>query len=227
MDNPAISSVRQDDFNETIGGLAAGISSGEKLPLLLYRVYVADGHEELVRGGVLNGLTLRSIRNLAGIGNDVSVFDYLENPSARICRHGARRFRLGAIRDSQLDCRAFDSSGRRRSSRFSRRAAPLASRHRTASQLADGFVSGSTVRIVTSGRLLNRNGQHRHADPSIHVHLRSRALSLVPSLDVRPASFRQPEWRKKRRPHLPAVCMARQAKVHVPRNSIEVRRRVK
>ncbi|MGB9334514.1 MAG: metallopeptidase TldD-related protein [Candidatus Acidiferrales bacterium] len=81
MDNPAISSVRQDDFNETIGGLAAGISSGEKLPLLLYRVYVSDGHEELVRGGILNGLTLRSIRNLAGIGNDVSVFDYLENPT--------------------------------------------------------------------------------------------------------------------------------------------------
>jgi len=81
MDNPAISSVRQDDFNETIGGLAAGISSGEKLPLLLYRVYVADGHEELVRGGILNGLTLRSVRNLAGIGNDVSVFDYLENPA--------------------------------------------------------------------------------------------------------------------------------------------------
>jgi hypothetical protein len=81
MDNPAISSVRQDDFNETIGGLAAGISSGEKMPLLLYRVYVADGHEELVRGGILNGLTLRSIRNLAGIGNDVSVFDYLENPA--------------------------------------------------------------------------------------------------------------------------------------------------
>ena len=81
MDNPAISSVRQDDFNETIGGLAAGVSSGEKLPILLYRVYVADGREELVRGGILNGLTLRSIRNLAGIGNDVSVFDYLENPA--------------------------------------------------------------------------------------------------------------------------------------------------
>jgi predicted Zn-dependent protease len=82
MDNPAISSVRQDDFNETVTGLAAGISSGEKLPLLLYRVYVADGREELVRGGLLNGLTLRSIRNLAGIGNDTTVFDYLENPTA-------------------------------------------------------------------------------------------------------------------------------------------------
>jgi TldD protein len=81
MDNPAISSVRQDDFNETIGGLAAGITSGERLPLLMYRVYVSDGHEEMVRGGILNGLTLRSIRNLSGVGNDLTVFDYMQNPA--------------------------------------------------------------------------------------------------------------------------------------------------
>jgi len=81
MDNPAISSVQQQDFNETVGALAAGISSGERLPLVLYRVYVSDGHEELVRGGLLNGLNLRSIRNLAGVGNDGTVFDYLENPA--------------------------------------------------------------------------------------------------------------------------------------------------
>jgi predicted Zn-dependent protease len=81
MDNPAISSVRQEDFNETVGGLAAGISSGERLPLVLCRVYVSDGHEELVRGGLLNGLNLRSIRNLSGVGNDGTVFDYMENPA--------------------------------------------------------------------------------------------------------------------------------------------------
>jgi len=81
MDNPAISAVHQEDFNETIGALAAGISSGERIPLLLYRVYVSDGHEELVRGGILNGLTLRSIRNLPGVGNDLTVFDFMENPT--------------------------------------------------------------------------------------------------------------------------------------------------
>ncbi|HXW18418.1 MAG TPA: metallopeptidase TldD-related protein [Candidatus Acidoferrales bacterium] len=80
MDNPALSSVRAEDFNEAIGGLAAGIGSGMRLPLLLYRVYVADGREELVRGGLLLGLTLRSLRNIAGIGNDLSVFNYLQNP---------------------------------------------------------------------------------------------------------------------------------------------------
>lgn len=81
MDNPALSSVRQDDFNESIGAIASGISSGTRLPLFVYRVYVSDGHEELVRGAILNGLTLRSLRNMAAIGNDNSVFDYMQNPA--------------------------------------------------------------------------------------------------------------------------------------------------
>ncbi len=81
MDNPALSSVHAEDFNETIGALASGIGSGTRLPLILYRVYVADGREELVRGGLLNGLTLRSLRNIAGIGNDLTVFNYVQNPA--------------------------------------------------------------------------------------------------------------------------------------------------
>jgi TldD protein len=40
-------------------------------PRLLYRVYVKDGHEELVRGAVFNELDVRSLRNdLAAMGND-------------------------------------------------------------------------------------------------------------------------------------------------------------
>lgn len=40
-------------------------------PRLLYRVYVKDGHEELVRGAVFNDLDTRSLRNdLAAVGND-------------------------------------------------------------------------------------------------------------------------------------------------------------
>ncbi|HYL69038.1 MAG TPA: metallopeptidase TldD-related protein [Candidatus Limnocylindria bacterium] len=79
MDNPALSSVRQEDFSEFIGGIAGGIATGERVPLLIYRVYVADGHEELVRGGRIEGLTLRSIRNLLGIGDDPAVFSYMQN----------------------------------------------------------------------------------------------------------------------------------------------------
>ncbi len=79
MDNPALSSVIQDDFSDTIGSLAGGIASGMRIPLLVYRVYVADGHEELVRGGIIDGLTLRSLRNISAAGDDASVFTYMQN----------------------------------------------------------------------------------------------------------------------------------------------------
>lgn len=40
-------------------------------PRLLYRVYVSDGHEELVRGAVFNELDVRTLRNdLAAVGDD-------------------------------------------------------------------------------------------------------------------------------------------------------------
>jgi hypothetical protein len=40
-------------------------------PRLLYRVYVSDGHEELVRGADFNDLDTRSLRNdLIAVGND-------------------------------------------------------------------------------------------------------------------------------------------------------------
>jgi TldD protein len=40
-------------------------------PRLLYRVYVSDGHEELVRGAVFNELDVRALRNdLSAVGND-------------------------------------------------------------------------------------------------------------------------------------------------------------
>ncbi len=81
MDNPALSSVRQEDFSEFIASIAGGVATGERMPLLLYRVYVADGREELVRGGRIEGLALRSIRNLLGIGDDPAVFSYMQNPA--------------------------------------------------------------------------------------------------------------------------------------------------
>lgn len=48
---------------ETLGGLTS--------PRLLYRVWVKDGHEELVRGAVLNELDVRGLRgDLVAVGND-------------------------------------------------------------------------------------------------------------------------------------------------------------
>jgi predicted Zn-dependent protease len=81
MDNPALSSIRQEDFNDFIGSIAGGLSSGERMPLVVYRVYVADGREEMVRGGHIEGLTLRSLRNILGIGSDSDVSTYMQNPA--------------------------------------------------------------------------------------------------------------------------------------------------
>jgi TldD protein len=81
MDNPALAAIQQQDFSDFIGALAGGISSGTRMPLLIYRVYVADGREELVRGGRIDGLTLRSLRNAVSIGSDAAVYTYMQNPA--------------------------------------------------------------------------------------------------------------------------------------------------
>lgn len=58
-------------FVETMGGMA---------PRLLYRVYVKDGHQELVRGANFGDLDLRALRNdLVAAGNDVNVESHLLN----------------------------------------------------------------------------------------------------------------------------------------------------
>ena len=81
MDNPALALTRREDFSELIAGVAAGGAAGDRLPLLVYRVYVADGRQELMRGGRLIGLNLRGMRNLTGIGNDSTVFNFFQNPA--------------------------------------------------------------------------------------------------------------------------------------------------
>jgi TldD protein len=81
MANPGVSALRQEDFSEFIGEMAGGIASGERMPLLVSRVYVADGHEEPVRGGILEGLTLRSLRNILAVGDDQAIYTYMQNPA--------------------------------------------------------------------------------------------------------------------------------------------------
>jgi TldD protein len=80
MDNPAVASVREEDFSDFLADLGGGIASGERAPLFVYRVYVADGHEELVRGATIEGLVPRSLRNILGAGDDTTVFTYMQNP---------------------------------------------------------------------------------------------------------------------------------------------------
>jgi TldD protein len=96
MDNPGIAAIRQQDFSEFIAEMSGGLSTGERMPLSLYRVYVADGHEELVRGGVIEGLTLRSLRNIRAIGDDSIAFTYMRNAAA-----GLASTALGAFGSAQ------------------------------------------------------------------------------------------------------------------------------
>ena len=79
MDNPALSSIRQEDYSEFLGGIAGGVASGTRIPLVVYRVYVSDGREEMVRGGHIEGLQLRAIRNILGIGDDETAFPYMQS----------------------------------------------------------------------------------------------------------------------------------------------------
>lgn len=82
MDNPVLGLVRRQDASEYFSALAAGASTGDRLPLLVYRVYVDDGREELVRGAWLTGVQLRALRNIAGIGNDFTVTHFFQDPQA-------------------------------------------------------------------------------------------------------------------------------------------------
>ncbi len=79
MDNPLLASSSQDEVSEALAGLASGASTGNRLPLLVYKVNVDDGSEQLVRGAVLSGLTTRSLRTLLGIGNDNTVFSFSQS----------------------------------------------------------------------------------------------------------------------------------------------------
>jgi predicted Zn-dependent protease len=96
MDNPALAAVHNDDFSEFVGELGSGIASGERAPLLIYRVYVADGHQELARGGFLEGLTLRSLRNILAIGDDATALTYMQNSQDGLAGTALGAFGLAA-----------------------------------------------------------------------------------------------------------------------------------
>jgi predicted Zn-dependent protease len=79
MANPALSALQSEDFSEFVGEMVGGFGNGMRMPLLVYRVYVTDGHKEPVRGGILDALTLRSLRNMLAVGNDSTVYTYMQN----------------------------------------------------------------------------------------------------------------------------------------------------
>ncbi|PYU82961.1 MAG: hypothetical protein DMG51_13105 [Acidobacteria bacterium] len=79
MDNPALSLLHQEDFSDLLASYGGGAGTGDRLPLVVYRVYPETGREELIRGSRIIGLNSRALRNLAGIGNDSFVFNYMQS----------------------------------------------------------------------------------------------------------------------------------------------------
>jgi len=79
MDNPALSLLHQEDFSELLASYGGGAGSGDRLPLVVYRVYPETGREELIRGSRIIGLNSRALRNLAGIGNDSFAYNYMQS----------------------------------------------------------------------------------------------------------------------------------------------------
>jgi hypothetical protein len=79
MDNPALSLLHQEDFSELLASYGGGAGTGDRLPLVVYRVYPETGREEMIRGSRVIGLNSRALRNLAGIGNDSFVYNYMQS----------------------------------------------------------------------------------------------------------------------------------------------------
>jgi predicted Zn-dependent protease len=79
MDNPALSLLHQDDFSELLASFGGGAGTGDRLPLVVYRIYPDSGREEVIRGARIIGLNTRALRNIAGIGSDNFAYNYMQS----------------------------------------------------------------------------------------------------------------------------------------------------
>ena len=69
MDNPSVSLLHQEEFQELLASFGGGAGTGDRLPLVVYRYYPDDGREELVRGARIIGLNARALRNISAFGS--------------------------------------------------------------------------------------------------------------------------------------------------------------
>src|SRR5580704_18861960 len=95
MDNPSLSILHQEDFTDLLASFG-GNAATDRLPLIVYKVYPADGHQELVRGARITGFNARSFRNIAAIGDDNYVYNFMENET-----QGVAGTALGAFGSAQ------------------------------------------------------------------------------------------------------------------------------
>src|SRR5260370_11671581 len=80
MDNPALSLLHQEEFSELLASFGGGAGTGDRLPLLVYKVYPQDGREEIIRGARIIGLKTRALRNISRVGNDKFVYNNMQSP---------------------------------------------------------------------------------------------------------------------------------------------------
>ena len=78
MDNPSISLMHQEDFTELLASFG-GNAATDRLPLVVYKIFPEDGHEEMVRGARITGFSPRTLRNISAIGNDDFVYNYMQS----------------------------------------------------------------------------------------------------------------------------------------------------
>jgi TldD protein len=97
MDNPSISLLNRDDLSELLASFGGGAGTGDRLPLIIYKIYPEDGREEMVRGARIIGLNTRMLRNLGGIGNDDFVYNYMQSQES-----GFAGTALGAFGSARL-----------------------------------------------------------------------------------------------------------------------------
>jgi hypothetical protein len=71
--------LHREDFSELLASFGGGAGTGDRLPLVVYRVYPDSGREEIVRGARIIGMNTRALRNIAAIGNDDFVFNYMQS----------------------------------------------------------------------------------------------------------------------------------------------------
>jgi predicted Zn-dependent protease len=71
--------------NLTYGLMIKSSDSGGRgplgTPILIYKVYVSDGHEELIRGASASTLSVRELRQIEAVGNDSFVANRMNGPA--------------------------------------------------------------------------------------------------------------------------------------------------
>jgi predicted Zn-dependent protease len=77
----AICKIENLQYGILIKGLISDGRSPIGTPVLTYKVHVADGREELIRGASAQGIPIRSLRQIEAVGNDVFVVNRLSGSS--------------------------------------------------------------------------------------------------------------------------------------------------